>query len=61
MTNTHVIKLEDIPPKIISGITDTKEESELNIRERMEKVLIERTLSEFMYNKKKGIRSIKNE
>ena len=53
MTNTDVIKLDDIPPKIISGITDTKEENVLNIRERMEKVLIERTLSEYMYNKKK--------
>ena len=53
MTNSTEIKLEDIPPKIISGNNDSNVESPLNIRERMEKVLIERTLSEFLYNKKK--------
>lgn len=53
MTNGKELKLEDIPHKIISGMNDIEEDSELNIRERMEKVLIERTLSEYLYNKKK--------
>ncbi|MFA7670723.1 MAG: helix-turn-helix domain-containing protein, partial [Sphaerochaetaceae bacterium] len=53
ITGNSTIKLEDVPPKIIGNMTEPELQSDLNIRERMEKMLIEKTLLENNYNKKR--------
>lgn len=59
ITSNNVIKLEDIPPKIIGNMTEPKEESDLNIRQKMEKMLIEKTLLENNFNKKRSAEILK--
>ena len=53
ISSTPSICLEDVPPKIIGKITEPSPQDNYNIRERMEKMLIEKSLSENNHNKKK--------
>jgi len=53
ISSSQTISLEDVPPKIIGKITEPSPQDNYNIRERMERILIEKSLSENNHNKKK--------
>ncbi|MGI6432423.1 MAG: sigma-54-dependent transcriptional regulator [Sphaerochaetaceae bacterium] len=59
ITSSNSIRLEDIPPKIIGDVTEPILHHGLNIRERMEKTLIIKTLDETNFNKTQAAEILK--